>query len=658
MNAASTRKVVIVLGMHRSGTSALTRVLNLLGCAAPRTLMVPDVNNPSGYWESRPISDLNDRILESAGSHWADWQEVNPNWIHTPVAETFAKEAATLLEHEYGDSPLFVLKDPRISLLMPFWRAVFDRAGIEAVAVHTVRDPREVAASLAKREGFQAARSLLIWLRYNLDAERGSRGLPRFFTSYDQVLNDVRTVISQSEAALGGFWPRKSERVLSEIAAYLSGPLRHHKEDMAAFKEPPYAVPWIRQTNLMLQSWVQGGESATDFHQLDSVRWELGLSGPAFERIVVEFDAYAAEVRRLEVELADVEEKRRNEEERANQVCKRLEHREQQLAALEAQLAAGAGELQQSREQAQKRVGALSADLSAAHDQLRAADEQRCEVIMRNEHYLKEMESLGKTISELQRTISDRNAEVTALEANIMSRDEATKRAEDVLLKLRAANSASRDEIAALTRNAAIREEALRLAESKVKELVSVLAQTQNELRQRQHEAEQTALALGVAKNELVELKIERSALRGEMRRAGEQQKESIDAFDRARLELEVRIAAQADVIAELTELAEGRAEALQQTAGNGRAALDQFQKVIQTLLNLPNRSYRSRRMILQRQAALLKESGIFDPEWYLLNNPDVAANGVDPSAHFIRYGNAEGRPPCQALAVIAKVEP
>src|SRR5206468_3279043 len=104
---------VLVLGMHRSGTSALARVLNLLGCDLPQTLMGPGKSNEAGHWESQAIANFNDRLLESAGTSWDDWQAINPGWLSSLKAVQFREEARGLLEQEFGASHLFVLKDPR-----------------------------------------------------------------------------------------------------------------------------------------------------------------------------------------------------------------------------------------------------------------------------------------------------------------------------------------------------------------------------------------------------------------------------------------------------------------------------------------------------------------------------------------------------------------
>ena len=96
------------------------------------------------------------------------------------------------LAEEYGAARSPLLKDPRVSVLLPLWRPVFEDAGLSPLCVIPVRDPLEVAGSLAKRDGFHRDKSILVWCAYMLAAERYSRDLPRVFVSYDALLRDWR----------------------------------------------------------------------------------------------------------------------------------------------------------------------------------------------------------------------------------------------------------------------------------------------------------------------------------------------------------------------------------------------------------------------------------------------------------------------------------
>lgn len=207
------RRVVLVLGMHRSGTSAISRAVTLLGAAAPATLMPPAADNPRGFWESAVLTALNDRILAECGSHWDDWRPFDPGVLDPVVRAVLEREGAAALEREFGQAGLMVLKDPRLSRLLPFWQPVLAGRGIEAGAIIALRHPGAVAASLARRNAMPANMAALLWLRHVLDAERETRGLRRAFVSFDVLQRDWRVALRRAGASLGLAWPHDPDDV-------------------------------------------------------------------------------------------------------------------------------------------------------------------------------------------------------------------------------------------------------------------------------------------------------------------------------------------------------------------------------------------------------------------------------------------------------------
>ncbi len=155
--------------------------LNLLGCGLPRTLLKADPTNPAGHWEPQGIVTLNDEILASSGSAWDDWSALDETWYASPVAQGFRERARAILENEFADSRLFVLKDPRICRLLPLWVGIVRTFGVSPFIVSPIRNPLDVALSLEKRNGIDLSIRHLIWLRHVLDAERASRALRRAY---------------------------------------------------------------------------------------------------------------------------------------------------------------------------------------------------------------------------------------------------------------------------------------------------------------------------------------------------------------------------------------------------------------------------------------------------------------------------------------------
>ncbi len=127
------RWAIIVAGMHRSGTSAVARVDEPVGRrASPPSYGAGDSDNELGFWESRPIMRAHEKLLDSLGIAWTDPDPVPQSWFRSPIAERYESWLADLLKDEYGDAPLFVVKDPRICRLVPLWQKALTRSGATA----------------------------------------------------------------------------------------------------------------------------------------------------------------------------------------------------------------------------------------------------------------------------------------------------------------------------------------------------------------------------------------------------------------------------------------------------------------------------------------------------------------------------------------------
>ena len=163
---------VCVTGMHRSGTSFAARLLELLGITfgEPAQLMGPGPDNPAGYWENRFVKELDDELLACLGGSWDQPPVLGPGWQHDPALDDYRTRAAQVLDDAFGPESerpeRFAWKDPRLSLLLPFWRTVIPIA----TSIIVVRDPSEVAASLGRRNQIPRPHACLLWLRYLLAA--------------------------------------------------------------------------------------------------------------------------------------------------------------------------------------------------------------------------------------------------------------------------------------------------------------------------------------------------------------------------------------------------------------------------------------------------------------------------------------------------------
>ena len=282
------RTAVLVAGMHRSGTSALTRVLADLGCDLPATLMEANEYNVAGYWESQEIVDLNDALLASAGSSWDDWEPFHPGWYASPVAGDWRRRAAAAVESEFGESTLFVLKDPRVCRLLPFWFDVLEGLGVDCRVVLPIRNPLEVARSLEDRDAMEPSAGMLLWLRHVLDAEAASRNRPRSFVRFDGLLDNWETLADAMGRDLKICWPRRSTPASLEIEERLDPAKRHQVLDAALGARSPEVPPWVGWTFDVLDSWTHGVVNEDDLGGLDAVRTAFDEAGATFARAVVD----------------------------------------------------------------------------------------------------------------------------------------------------------------------------------------------------------------------------------------------------------------------------------------------------------------------------------------------------------------------------------
>ncbi|MEZ5065808.1 MAG: glycosyltransferase [bacterium] len=220
---------ILVLGMHRSGTSALTRVLHLLGAELGSNLMPPSPANPKGYWEHADIVFLHDVALAHLGRTWDDPRPIDAERLRGPDLAPVRRQLRDLLEKEFGDSALWAVKDPRLCRLLPLWAPVLEELDVTPRFLLAQRDSREVAASLVKREGMESGFAHLLWLEHVLVAERATRGSVRSSLWYGDLLGDWRGVVDRISNELRIVWPNAPEIVAAEVDTFLDPSLRHHR---------------------------------------------------------------------------------------------------------------------------------------------------------------------------------------------------------------------------------------------------------------------------------------------------------------------------------------------------------------------------------------------------------------------------------------------
>jgi hypothetical protein len=220
---------VYVLGMHRSGTSAVTRVVNLLGVPIGRAerLMVAREDNPAGFWEHVGLMHVNDALLARLGGSW----DAPPD--HAPDAVDLADLVARARDEFNAtyDGDGFVYKDPRVSVLLPFWRAVLGERATVAIVV--LRNPLDIAQSLLHRNQLAVSYSLALWEHYLRVLLRDVAGMPLLVVDYDALVDSPASTTDALRSFLRAHDELRGGADEAAIGAFLADGMRHSRSDRA-----------------------------------------------------------------------------------------------------------------------------------------------------------------------------------------------------------------------------------------------------------------------------------------------------------------------------------------------------------------------------------------------------------------------------------------
>lgn len=226
---APDRTAILVLGMHRSGTSAITWLLGALGAALPRDPIGESGDNRKGYFESRAVVAADDRLVRALRSSWFDPRALDVGRLGEEGARAHRADIRDAVLAAFGDAPLFAMKDPRQCRFVPLVSQALAEAGIAARAALVVRSAGEVAASLLARDATVVPYGALLWLRHMLDAERDTRAMPRVVVGYEAALEDWRPAAPRLAALLGQEGWHPDDGFAERVAGFLDPALRRQR---------------------------------------------------------------------------------------------------------------------------------------------------------------------------------------------------------------------------------------------------------------------------------------------------------------------------------------------------------------------------------------------------------------------------------------------
>ena len=237
---------ILVLGMHRSGTSALTGLLSLLDVYLGSELMKATFANEKGYFENTILYRINEKLLAQMNSSWDDvfYNEEKLDCIK----EINELKKAIKLEFEYAGT--FAIKDPRLAFLFPLYKKVLDELDIDIKIILPYRNPIEVANSLNRRDGMPLEKGMLLWAYHFLLTEKFSRGYNRAFVSFDELIANTSKIVDTLSTKLEINFSDKYNQNKKDIKEFLEPNLKHHGISMDNLS---YNIPYIAKKILALK---------------------------------------------------------------------------------------------------------------------------------------------------------------------------------------------------------------------------------------------------------------------------------------------------------------------------------------------------------------------------------------------------------------------
>jgi hypothetical protein len=219
--------------MHRTGTSLLARMArDVAGVSLGQRLLPADKWNADGYWEHTGILEVHERILRLIDREVMSGASTLPypaRWWRAPDLHRLKCQLIDIArEGLEASGGWWGFKDPRTARLLPLWREIIAEIGADPLYLLTIRDPRAVSASLAKRNGLSEARSQLLWLLHYLDALRYTEGRFGLVADYDRWFTDPQEQVQALIDACGITASPGCGAALAAVQAIVKRSLRHH----------------------------------------------------------------------------------------------------------------------------------------------------------------------------------------------------------------------------------------------------------------------------------------------------------------------------------------------------------------------------------------------------------------------------------------------
>ena len=655
------RRAVIVLGMHRSGTSALTRVINLLGADITSHLMPENKFNETGYWESQELYEINEKLLEHLNANWTISETLSKSWIKSKEASHYINQISQVLKKDFDDSKLFVIKDPRFCILFPVIHEALKRINATPYVIVTIRHPHEVALSLLERDQISLAVSYRIWLRHLLDAEKYTRNIKRCFISYDSLLADWRRTIRKITKSLEINWPNKTTNIERDVNKFIQPKLKHFSINNKPSVD--FDIPaWVDEVHKIFIDFCDSEISNKEIIRLNGIKSSLDKADMLFSPIIKayqneknnyasvydkkksEFDELSETLNRAKSELEDNNKEINRLNERISQGNQHIDMLEEKIINTKTEMGAYVTTIEALRGEANKRdiqIESLGEKLISAQSDIDVQMEKIKNLADEKVKSDDQIRKLEEKLHTAQSVLDSHVTKITALDNEIKDRDEQIKKHKKMLGVMQSKLGKSTSEISKLVfdikelgnkSNGYIEkigklEKELSAKNNKMSAFITRFSENQEEsktLKRIIKSLGYKAFSSASGNNSIISEELSLIGYLSNRKKRIQRRIYNYITLNRG----EKKKARGEKEIIEVSDLFDSTyyTAMYPELFRQGYTPLDHFIYIGAQLNYWPNQ--------------------LFDTEYYKLMNPDIAEAGINPLLHYIEYGVSEGRNP------------
>jgi hypothetical protein len=451
-SAVQRRPIVLVLGMHRSGTSLCSHILSALGVdmadniAGPRNASVtPD--NLRGHWERWEIVEFHDRILGLFNRDYLgrfhDFALPVAWWADPRVAQ-IRHQIVAFLESRMGDG-YFGFKDPRTLRLMPVWHQIFNELKLAPKLVLCLRNPAQVARSLYARDSLDPANGEYRWLAYMIDFYRYANNFECCVVEYEEWFDNPAANIEKLRKFFDLPW-QQSESDLTLLLSDLIDPTARHDDPEHHEANQP----------LVRSLYKLASRAGGDGDARDQIAYIVSQF-VGFQQLQRPFQRAFEEVAKVAAKLPEIE---------------------QEAVALRAAV----DERDAVAEAAGARAAAVEERLAAALAEIEHQRAQMVELAKERDERETALTNLSRRVDELVAALEAGRAEIAAREAALQHAEEETQERAAAALTMQSEIAALREASACAEREAQQRAAAERASQAEVKTLRGRLVQAEGEV--------------------------------------------------------------------------------------------------------------------------------------------------------------------------------